>query len=162
MKTAEPGDFVTVIYDGFLENGEIFETSRDSGPLEFQIGTGSVLTGFEKGILGMAPEESREILLTPEDAHGFHLPELVHTVKRSCWDPKADIRPGVVVGMSMEKDGENHQVPAMITDISGDMVTIDFNHPLAGQNITYKITLQKISSAKPAAPVASGGCGCSS
>lgn len=144
MQKAKPGDLVTVIYDGILENGEIFESSQDTGPLKFRLGTASVMPGFEEAVVGMGINESKEIRLQPEEAYGLPRQELIHTVSRSSWDADADIKPGVVVGMSMEKDGKQHQVPAMVTAVSGDMVTIDFNHPLAGKQVVYKITLQHI------------------
>ncbi|MEW6291383.1 MAG: peptidylprolyl isomerase [Thermodesulfobacteriota bacterium] len=144
MQKAKPGDLVTVIYDGILENGEIFESSQDTGPLKFRLGTASVMPGFEEAVVGMGINESKEIRLQPEEAYGLPRQDLIHTVSRSSWDADADIKPGVVVGMSMEKDGKQHQVPAMVTAVSGDMVTIDFNHPLAGKQVVYKITLQHI------------------
>ena len=102
------------------------------------------MIAFEKAVLGMEINESREIRLQPEEAYGLPKEELIHTLSRSIWDEKADIKPGVVLGMTMEKDGEQHQVPAMVTEVSGDKVTVDFNHPLAGKQILYKITLQNL------------------
>ncbi|MBI5556051.1 MAG: peptidylprolyl isomerase [Deltaproteobacteria bacterium] len=144
MKTAKPGDTVTVVYDGILENGDLFESSQDTGPLEFQIGAGNVFAAFEEAVIGMEVNESKEILIQPEEAYGLRQEELVHTVPRSSWPENADVQPGVVVGMTMEKEGRQHQVPAMVTAVSGDMVTIDFNHPLAGNKVIYRITLRKI------------------
>jgi len=144
MLTAKPGDLVTVIYEGILEDGEIFESSQDNGPLQFRIGTGSVMVAFEKAVIGMGINESKEISLPPEEAYGLPKEELIHTLNRSTWDKNADIKPGVVLGMTVEKDGEQHQVPAMVTAVAGDKVTIDFNHPLAGKNVLYKITMQNI------------------
>jgi FKBP-type peptidyl-prolyl cis-trans isomerase 2 len=144
MLKAKPGDLVTVIYEGILENGEIFESSQDTGPLQFRIGTASVMLAFEMAVIGMGINESKEIRLKPEEAYGLPREDLIHTLSRSTWDKNADIKPGVVLGMTMEKDGEQHQVPAMVTAVSGDMVTIDFNHPLAGKQIFYKLTLQNI------------------
>lgn len=165
MKTAQPADFVTVIYEGFLENGEIFESSSDTGPLKFQIGYGTVMPCFEEGILGMKVDETKEIQLAPQDAYGERQEELVQTLNRSSWNNNADIKPGVVVAMNMEKDGETHQVPAMVTDVQGDMVTVDYNHPLAGEKIIFKITLQEIERKASSIPLATPsisdtGCGC--
>ena len=149
MLKAKPGDLVTVIYEGIIENGEIFESSQDTGPLQFRIGTGSVMAGFEKALIGMEINESKEIHLQSEEAYGLPREELIHTIGRSTWDENADIKPGVVLGMTMEKDGEKHQVPAMVTAVSGDMVTIDFNHPLAGKQVIYKVTVQNIEPPEP-------------
>ena len=165
METAKPGDSVTVLYDGSLENGEVFESSSESGPLDFRIGTGSVMPGFEQAIIGMKPGELKKIKIEAKDAYGLRQEELVHTVSRSSWSQEAEIKPGVVVGMTMEKEGKEHQIPAMITEISEENVTVDFNHPLAGKDIFYQITLQKINGQEAADSSANppdSGCGCGS
>lgn len=144
MPRAKLGDLVTVIYDGKLETGEIFESSQETGPLKFRIGTGGVMPAFEEGVIGMELDETREIILQPEQAYGQEQKELIHTLPRSTWPPDADIRPGVVLGMSLEKDGKDHKIPAMVTDLMGDLVTINFNHPLAGKKVIFRITLKKI------------------
>jgi len=164
MKTAQQGDFVTVIYEGSLENGEIFESSSDTGPLHFQIGSGSVMPCFEEGVIGMKIEETKEINLAPMDAYGERQEELVQTINRSSLGKKMDIQPGIVIGMNIEKDGQPHQIPAMVTGVQGDMVTIDYNHPLAGKKIIFTITLQEIRKEAPATPpgdpsLSGSGCG---
>lgn len=164
MKTAQPGDIVTVIYEGLLENGETFESSSETGPLEFQIGTGSVMPCFEEGVIGMTIEETKELHLEAHDAFGEKQEELIHTINRSKLHKDLDIKPGMVVQFNMDKDGETHQVPATITEIQNDTVTIDYNHPLAGKKITYKVTLKNIKRKAPAIPVVdpskpTSGCG---
>ena len=144
MGTAKTGDIVTVRYDGFLDNGELFETSQETGSLEFQIGDNSVLAGFNKAVIGMQIGESREIVLQPEEAYGPKNPELIDIFPRSSFAPEMKIEPGQVIGITMEKDGEEHQVPAEIVEINDEGVKLDFNHPLSGQEITYKITLDAI------------------
>ena len=144
MQNVKTGDFVTVTYEGFLPGGDPFDSSEDAGPLKFQIGANSVMPGFEKGVLGMTVGETKEVSLTPEEAYGPKKEELIHTVSRSMWKKEQEIKPGVIVGLTIEKDGENHQVPALVTKIENDQVTVDFNHPLAGQPLTYKITLDSI------------------
>lgn len=165
MKTAQQDDFVIVIYEGFLEDGKIFESSSDTGPLNFQIGTGAVMPCFEEGVIGMKINETKELHLDPKDAYGERQEELVQSINRSSLGKNVDIKPGLVVGMNMEKDGQTHQVPAMVTDVQGDMVTIDYNHPLAGKKIIFKISLQEIKREAPTIPLATpslsdSGCGC--
>ena len=165
MKTAQQGDFVTLIYEGSLEDGEIFESSSDTGPLNFQIGSGTVMPCFEEGVIGMKIEETKAINLAPKEAYGERQDELVQSINRSSLGKNADIKPGIVVGMDMEKDGQTHQIPAMVTDVQGDMVTIDYNHPLAGKEIIFKITLKEIKKEAPTIPLATpslsgSGCGC--
>lgn len=165
MKTAQQGDFVIVIYEGFLEDGKIFESSSDTGPLNFQIGTGAVMPYFEEGVIGMKINETKELHLAPKDAYGERQEELVQSINRSSMGKNVDIKPGLVVGMNIEKDGQTHQVPAMVTDVQGDMVTIDYNHPLAGKKIIFKISLQEIKREPQTIPLATpslfdSGCGC--
>lgn len=158
MEAAKQGDTVTVFYEGMLENEEVFESSNESGPFEFTLGEGTAMPGFEQAITGMQVGEFKKIMMEPENAYGEYKKELVHTVKRSSWSKDVDIKTGVVVGMTMEQDGQQHQVPAMVTAISGDDVTVDFNHPLAGKKVIYSITLQKINGQGGLPPCQAGGC----
>lgn len=155
MQRVSENDFVTIIYDGLLPNGEIFDSSKDTGPLQFQLGTGSVLPAFEQAVLGMVVQETRNITVAARDAHGLKNEELIVTVNRKGFADK-NIAPGMILGMNLEKDGQQHQVPATVLALDAQTVTIDFNHPLAGQDITYRITLLSIDT--PATE--SAGCGC--
>lgn len=145
MKSAQPGDYVTVLYEGVLEDGEIFESYEDTGPLHFQLGTNSVLPGFEEAVCGMQEDETKKIVLEAEEAYGPSREELIFSVNRASLGEDRDIKPGMVVGMTMEKEGEHHKVPALVAGVSGDRVTLDFNHPLAGKRLAYTITVKKIS-----------------
>ena len=145
MKRVEDGDHVTITYVGELEDGEIFESTEDSGPLQFQVGSEEVMPGFEKALLGMAEGEEKTVTLQPEDAYGPKQQELTHVVQRSVFSGKVEPQPGMVLSMTVEKDGKKHQVPVMVTKVDGDKVVIDFNHPLAGKALIYRITLQAIS-----------------
>lgn len=157
MQRVSENDSVTIIYDGLLPSGEQFDSSQDTGPLQFQLGTGSVLPAFEQALLGMAPQETKSITVAAKDAYGLKNEELIMTVSRQGLADQA-IAPGMILGLNMEKDGEQHKVPATVLAVAAETVTVDFNHPLAGQDITYRITLLSIDT-----PVAEGaGCGCSS
>ena len=149
MKKAEFGDIVTIIYDGVLSDGNIFDSSDDSGPLEFQIGSTSVLPGFEDAILDMTEGETKTIQLPQEQAYGPKNKELIQTVDRKNLSPDIDPKPGMILGLTMAKEGVDHKVPAIITDVAGDLITVDYNHPLAGQTLIFHLTLQSI---KPAPP----------
>lgn len=156
MQPAQTGDQVVVVYDGVLASGEVFESSADTGPLEFTLGDGSVMPAFEAAVRGMKAGESKNIKVPPQGAYGERNEELVHTVPRSAVNTQADLAPGMVIGMTMERDGKSHQVPAMITAVNGDQITVDFNHPLAGQDLVYRITVQSVTS-----PEEPGDCLCS-
>ena len=147
---AELGDTVVVIYDGLTEDGEVFDAADASGPLEFTLGTGSVLPGFEENISGMTQGETKSFKLPPEKAHGLSKPELVHTFDREGIKDHQNIKIGMVLGLNHDRDGQQHQVPATVTGIDDKKITVDFNHPLAGQTLAYKVTLQSVAKNKPA------------
>jgi len=143
MQRVKEKDTVTVIYNGSLESGETFETSEDTGPLEFTLGTKSVMPLFEEAVLEMSVGETKSITIPPHHAYGERREELVQEIDRDIFKGK-ELHIGMTLGMDMEKDGKTHKVPATVTAINDNNVTVDFNHPLAGENIIYTITLQEI------------------
>ena len=147
MQKAKNGDYVTVEYDGTLDNGEAFESSSENGPLSFVIGQNSVFPSFEKAVIGMAPGETRDATVGSAEAYGPRREELVQTIDRSALGKEIDPQPGMVVGIKMEQEGQTHQIPATVVEVNDDQITIDYNHPLAGRDLQYKITLQAISEA---------------
>lgn len=144
MKTVQNGDQVSIEYEGMLENGEIVERSSDTGPVEFEIGSNIMPPGFEKALIGMQEGEEKTITMTPEEAFGPRDENLLHTVNRNILGEKIKPEPGMVLGMTLDKDGQPHKVPALVTAVNGDDVTLDFNHPLAGKTLIYKLTLKSI------------------
>ena len=141
------GDTVVVVYDGLLDNGDIFESSETSGPLEFVVGEGSVMPAFEEQIVGLQAGEKKTFQLAPAEAHGQSNPELIHTVERSVLPNPDQLTVGLVLGLTVDHEGKKEQVPAMVTAIDGDQITVDFNHPLAGKTLTYRVTVQSITPA---------------
>lgn len=159
MQRVSENDSVTIVYDGLLSSGEKFDSSQDTGPLQFQMGTGSVLPAFEQAVLGMAAKETKSITIAAQDAYGLKNEDLIMTVSRQGFASQS-IAPGMVIGMNVDHDGQQHKVPATVLAVDAQTVTVDFNHPLAGQDITYQITLLSIDS--PAAATAGCGCGTAS
>ena len=145
---AKLGDTVIVVYDGLTESGEVFDSSQSSGPLEFTLGTGNVLPGFEENILGLSEGETKSFKLPPEDAHGLSNPELIHTFDKKGLKDHQNIKVGMVLGLNVDREGQQHQVPATVTSIDETNITVDFNHPMAGQTLTYKVTLKSITQQK--------------
>lgn len=167
MQRVKTGDCVTIEYEGTLESGDVFETTAEVGPLEFEVGTNAVLPAFEKTVIGMAPGETRQLEVAPEEAYGPRREELVQTFDRSVFGPGLEPKTGMVLGMTLEREGNKKKVPGLVTAVTGGTVTIDFNHPLAGQKLLFTITLQGI--AQPvngSGPDGGGGvpsgCGCHS
>jgi len=143
MQRVSENDSVSIVYDGLLSTGETFDSSQDTGPLQFQMGTGSVLPAFEQAVMGMAAKETKSVIVAAKDAFGLKNEDLIMTVSRQGFADQA-IAPGMILGMNMERDGEQHTIPATVLSVAAETVTVDFNHPLAGQDITYRITLLSI------------------
>ena len=141
------GDTVVVVYDGLLDSGDIFESSETSGPREFVVGEGSVMPAFEAQVVGLQQGEQKTFPLTPDEAHGPSNPELIHTVARQILPNPEQLTVGLVLGLTIDHEGKKEKVPAMVTAMEGDQVTIDFNHPLAGKTLTYRVTVQSITPA---------------
>jgi FKBP-type peptidyl-prolyl cis-trans isomerase 2 len=165
MQKVKEGDYVTITYDGAMENGEVFESAPEESPFEFVVGQNSVFPSFEAGLIGMKPGETRTITVSPEEAYGPRIEELVQTFDRSVFGDQIEPEPGMIVGMTIQRDGQNRQVPAAIMAVEGDRVTVDYNHPLAGQELLYRITLQAIAegegnSATDGDDCESAGCAC--
>ncbi len=139
--TAKHGDTVKVHYTGKLEDGTVFDSSTDRDPLEFTIGEGLVIPGFERAVIGMNPGDSRTELIPNEQAYGPHLEEMVVVVDRQ--QMPAEIEPSI--GQQLEVQQPSGQViPVVITELSDEAVTLDANHPLAGEDLTFDIQLVEI------------------
>lgn len=142
--TAKNGDKVKIEYTGTLEDGTIFDSSADHGnPLEFEVGSGQVIKGFDDAILGMKEGEEKQFSIEPADAYGEHDPTLVQKVPREIFPQDAELVPGLLFEAGLPT-GE--KVPATITDVQGGIVSVDLNHPLAGKKLNFKIKVSVITS----------------
>lgn len=136
--TARDGDTVQVHYTGKLEDGTVFDTSEGRDPLEFRLGTGQVIAGFDRAVDGMAPGDEKVVRLEPNDAYGERRDDLVLDV------PKEQLPDGLdpEIGMELALRGEDgRQLPVRVTDVAGDAVTLDANHPLAGEPLVFELKL---------------------
>ena len=156
MNTVENGLFVSVEYTGTLNNGEIFDTSRGRRPLEVEIGTGSLIRGFEDELMGMTLNEKKTFTIKPEEAYGLRNEDYVRTFARA--EIPAEINPevGQILALNTEK---GHQIPARVTHIDDEKMVVDMNHPLAGEALTFDIEVIGISDT-PTQDQAGCGCGC--
>ncbi len=141
MTQAKTGDSVAIHYTGKLQDGTVFDSSRDRAPLQFAIGNGEVIPGFEAAVVGMAPGDAKTEVIPAEKAYGPHQPEMVMVVERQ--QIPADIP--LDVGLQLQLQGPAGQaVPVMVTDLSEAEVTLDANHPLAGETLIFDIELVAI------------------
>ncbi len=142
MSQAKDGDTVKVHYTGKLENGTVFDTSTDRQPLELTLGSGKIIPGFEKGITGMGVGDTKTITVLPEEAYGPSRKELIVDIKKT--DLPEDITPAIGKELQVQqKDG--NPIEITITDMDEDTVTLDANHPLAGNTLVFEVELVEIS-----------------
>jgi len=156
MENVENGLFVSVEYTGTLENGDVFDTSSGREPLEVQIGAGQLIKGFENALLGMALNEKKVFTIEPEDAYGIRSEDNVHSFARSEVPPEMNPEEGQTVVLT-SPDGQ--QIPARITDVNQEQVTVDLNHPLAGEALTFDIEIVGISDTPTQQSEGCHGCG---
>ena len=140
-QTAQKGDTVAVHYTGTLEDGEVFDSSRDRDPLEFEVGSGQVIPGFDRAVEGLEVGESREVTLQPEEGYGEPREDLVVDVDRSQFPDESEPEVGRQVQVQVAP-GQNRI--ATITGIEDKSVTLDLNHPLAGKPLTFDVELVEI------------------
>lgn len=128
----------TVDYEGLLEDGTVFDKSEKGKPLTFISGMGMVIPGFENCIAGMKKGERKEIRIEPEDAYGPYRKELVLELPRSVLEGLPDVSEGMEIVATLES---GLQVPVKIVKLLADKVVLDFNHPLAGKVLIFKVYL---------------------
>lgn len=138
------GDKVKIEYTGTLDDGTVFDSSEKHGkPLEFEVGGGKVLKGFEDALIGMKKGEEKDIELKPEEAYGNPNPNLLKKVSKEQFPKDKELKPGMLLIIGTP-DGRNF--PAKITAVDDKEITLDLNHPLAGKALHFKIKLVEISS----------------
>ncbi|MCP4685970.1 MAG: peptidylprolyl isomerase [bacterium] len=138
MSQAKAGDKVKVHYTGKLEDGTVFDSSKEREPLEFDLGSGNVIPGFENGILGMEVGESKTLTIVPDEAYGQTNSDLVATVERKQFPENITPELGLQLQMS-QPNGQPLNVT--VINIVGDSITLDANHPLAGKTLVFDIEL---------------------
>ena len=142
MTQAKDGDTVKVHYTGTLNDGTVFDTSVERDPLEFTIGEGRLIPGFENAIIGLEEGDSKQINIAAGDAYGEYREELVADIERK--QLPDDIEPQV--GMVLQAKTESGELTnVMIKGVEGDAVTLDGNHPLAGQELNFDLKLVEVS-----------------
>jgi peptidylprolyl isomerase len=142
MGQAKPGDTVKIHYTGKLDDGTVFDSSVNREPLEFTLSSGQVIPGFDQAVLGMSPGETKTEKIPMDQAYGPYREDMVVEVSRE--QMPAELQPEV--GQQLQVQQPNGQViPVVITDVSDNSVTLDANHPLAGEDLTFEIQLVDIS-----------------
>ncbi|WP_292410200.1 MULTISPECIES: FKBP-type peptidyl-prolyl cis-trans isomerase [unclassified Methanoculleus] len=141
MAQVKEGDTVKVHYTGKLEDGTVFDSSNEREPLEFTIGNGQIISGFEQAVIGMTPGETKTATIPPEEAYGPHREDMTLTVDREQFPEDINPEPGQQLQIQ-QPDGKAAIV--VVSDVSTSTVTLDANHPLAGKPLTFDIRLMDV------------------
>ena len=136
-RVAEEGDIVRVHYTGTLEDGTEFDSSRDRGPLEFTLGTGQLIPGFENAVNGMIKGQTKTVTIPAEEAYGPINDELLIEVDREDLPEEVVLEVGTYITITYS-NGMSNSVP--IVEVTETTVILDTNHPLAGKDLTFEIT----------------------
>jgi peptidylprolyl isomerase len=141
MKKASEGDNVKVHYTGTLEDGSVFDSSAEREPLEFTMGAGSMISGFEKAVSGMAVGEKVTVNIPAAEAYGEKRDDLIVRVGRGDFPENIDPQIGVAITMRHPDAGE---FDAIVSEVTEDNVILNANHPLAGKALKFDIEVMEI------------------
>lgn len=141
MQKPKTGDTVRVHYTGTLEDGTQFDSSRGSEPLEFQMGRGQLILGFERAVADLGPGESCTVTLSPDEAYGDVDPQMQRDVPRTEMPDDLELEAGMIL---QGRDSEGRVDRFTVVAFDDEVVRLDGNHPLAGKALTFEIELVEI------------------
>jgi len=141
MAQVKKGDKVSVHYHGRLTDGSTFDSSEGRDPLNFTAGSGQVIKGFDDAVIDMTPGDKKTVNIPVDHAYGHRNDDMV--MEFPVTDLPSDVKPEVGMELQMG-DNQGNTFPVLITEINGDMMTLDANHPLAGQDLIFDIELVSI------------------
>ena len=146
MQQVKSGDKIKVHYHGRLTNGETFDKSEGREPLEFEVGSGMVIKGFEDGVTGMAVGDKKTINIPFVEAYGPKNPDMIIDMPKDRFPKDMEIEVGMPLSMS---DGQGQQFQVVVAEVQDEMVILDANHPLAGEDLIFDLELIEIIGSKP-------------
>lgn len=141
MAQAQTGNTVRVHYKGQLQSGEVFDQSAQNDPLQFTIGDGALIPDFEEAVIGMNQGETKTVHISADRAYGSHRDDLLIEVERNQFPEHITPTPGQKLQLT-HPDG--HPLTVTVRSVDDDTVTLDANHPLAGEDLTFEIELVEI------------------
>lgn len=141
MTEIKNNDTVSLHYTGTLNNGEQFDSSEGRDPLTFEVGAGQVIPGFDKAVVGMKEEESKKFTIPAEDAYGEENAELIYEVPKEAIPAELKPHEGQRLVSNLE---DGRQIPVTVKAIKDETITLDANHPLAGQDLTFDIKIVSV------------------
>lgn len=133
---------VTLHFTIKMKDGSVADSTHNMGkPAKLVIGDGSLSDNFEQCLLGLSAGESKAIELVAADAFGMPNPDNIHYMDRAKFVGDAEVEVGTIMAFS---GPDGMEIPGIITEIAGDSVTVDFNHPLAGQDVTFEVEILSV------------------
>jgi len=138
MQQVKKGDKVKIHYHGTLTDGTVFDSSLQREPLEFEVGSGQVIPGFDNGVMGMAVGEKKTINIPAAEAYGPKQEEMIMEFPKDRFPE--DMAPEVGMQLTMN-NGAGQQFPVVIVEVKDDVVVLDANHPLAGKDLVFDVEL---------------------
>lgn len=141
MSQVKQNDTVKVHYTGKLADGQVFDTSEGKEPIEFTLGEGQLIPGFEKGLIDMKVNEKKTITIPKEEAYGEPRPELVQEVEKN--QLPEEIKPEVGMGL-VSKTPDGREMNLIVAEVKDETIVVDGNHPLAGKDLVFDLEVVEI------------------
>ena len=138
------GDKVKVEYEGTLNDGTVFDSTEKHGePIEFEVGSGQLIPGFEDAVEGMEKGEEKMVTIEPKEAYGDSNPKLIKTIPKENLPRNDELQAGMVLMLNL---ADGMQFTAQVQEVTEETITIDLNHPLAGKTLNFKIKILDVAS----------------
>ncbi len=138
MKEVNNGDTIRVHYTGKLKDGSEFDSSKGKDPIEFTVGSGNLIQGFEQGVIGMKVGDKKNITILPGDAYGEKREDLSAKIDRK--EIPKDVTPEIGMQLQMQRP-DGGIINVIVTEVATDSITLDANHPLAGQTLIFELEM---------------------
>ena len=140
-ETIQPGSEVVMHFSITLEDGTVADSTEGEEPLQFVMGDQTLIEGLELALYGLKVGDKQSLIIDPENAYGYPDPENIHAMQRDEFPEDMEIKKGVIIAFAMPDEDE---FPGTITEVDDKQVTVDFNHPIAGHEITFDVEILEI------------------
>ena len=140
-QSVKKGDKFKIHYTGRIKDGQVFDSSLEREPIEFEIGSGRVIPGVDKGVIGMKPGEKKEVSVSPQEGYGDYEQKLLIDMPKE--KIPEDIKPEVGMRLQMVNN-MGQPLPVLVTEVNDESVKLDANHPLAGKDLVFNIELVEV------------------
>lgn len=144
MKIVEQNDTISLAFVGKLDNGAEFIHATKEKPFSVKIGNSDLPPTVENSLIGLEVGATKRIVVSPDEGYGPRQKDLLQTIDNPDFIKNINPKPGMVISLNVNREGVEHKVPATVIEVNENSAVIDYNHPLAGHNLTYEITILDI------------------